>query len=192
MASNQTMKDDGAGYGSRSLVWVAIALVTIVGVVAVMLSNTPDIGSEQDRAKEEANLEKMQQLVRACLLYAEDNGGVLPESLPQLVSETKLNPEILYSPFTKDRSQPSYELALRGRIFGSETPLNPEMLYAPVGGDNGSEADAQNPATKSEGYEVPSNVILIIEREGIRRGARRFVLLNGTPGSLDLQVGAGR
>ncbi len=181
-----------AGYGPRSLVWAAVAIIVIVTVVAIVLSSTPTVGSEQDRAKEEQNLENMQQLARACLLYAEDNGGVLPESLAQLVSETKLNPDILYSPFTRDRSQPSYELALRGRIFGSETSLDPQILYAPSSDGDAGETDAMGSSTESERYEVPANVILIIEREGMRRSARRFVLLNGIPGSLDLQVDAGR
>lgn len=176
------MPEDSKGkYGPKSLAWAAAAMASLLAVLVFILSFTPDVGSDRDRAKEERNLENMQQLARACLLYADDNGGVLPESLDQLVAETKLNPEILYSPFAKDRSQTSYELAQRGRIFGSETALDPEMLFAPAGeGDGGGGA---------ERYEVPANVILIIEREGLRRGARRFVLLDGTPGSLDLQLG---
>ncbi|HPA19992.1 MAG TPA: hypothetical protein PLU30_19735 [Verrucomicrobiae bacterium] len=187
-----TAEETKGKYGPRSLIWATAAMAAVVVVVAGMLSSTPNVGSEQDRAKEEKNLENMQQLVRACLLYADDNGGVLPDSLGQLVAETKLNPEILYSPFVKDRSQPSYELALRGRIFGSETDLDPEILYAPAAGGDGDGTDAAIARTGNDRYEVPSNVILIIEREGLRPGARRFVLLNGLPGSLDLKVDAPR
>ncbi len=178
---NTAMSEETEGKGApRSLVGAAVAMALLLVGVAVMFSLTPGVGSDRDRAEEEKNLENMQQLARACLLYAEDNGGVLPESLNQLVEDTRLNPDILYSPFTKDRSQPSYELAQKGRIFGSETALDPEMLFAPAGEGGGLEEGR---------YEVPSNVILIIEREGLRRGARRFVLLDGTPGSLDFDLG---
>lgn len=172
--------------GTKSLVWAVAAMAALLAGMGLMLSSTPGVGSDRDRAREEKNLENMQQLARACLLYAEDNGGVLPESLAELVAETKLNPEILHSPLAKDRSAPSYELAQRGRIFGSETPLSPEILFAPV---NGGEGDGASAGEGNERYEVPPNVILIIEREGLRRGGRRFVLLDGTPGSLDLDIG---
>lgn len=180
------MKEETEGkHGSKSLLWAALAMAGLLAVVGLIFSSTPGVGSDRDREREEKNLENMQQLARACLLYAEDNGGVLPESLAELVAETRLNSEILYSPFTKDRSTPSYELAQRGRIFGSETPLDPGMLFAPTReAEGGGET-----ATSGERYEVPANVILIIEREGLRRGARRFVLLDGTPGSLELDIG---
>lgn len=182
---NTAMPEESEGKDApRLLAWAITAMAALLAAVVFMLSLTPGVGSEKDRAAEEKNLENMQQLARACLLYADDNGGVLPASLDQLVAETKLSPDILYSPLAKDRSHPSYELAQRGRIFGSETALDPETLFAPAGeGEENGGGDR---------YEVPANLILIIEREGLRRGARRFVLIDGTPGSLDLEVGPPR
>lgn len=167
------------------LLWIAAAAGLFAGAIVTISRLTPGVGSERERAMEETNLDNMQQLARACLFYAEDNGGMLPESLEALIKETNLNTNLLYSPFAPDHSQPSYELAVQGSIEpgASAGRVDPEVLYNLATRDRGQSATPDAAAQPDL-----ANVILIIERENLRHGPRRFVFLNGTPGSLAIDI----
>jgi hypothetical protein len=127
----------GGGMAITGLVLgYAMIAVSIMAVVAALVF--PAFTHAKGRASEAMSLSYAGQLAMACILYAEDHDGALPETLEVLFeAEDRMLDPGMKSPFAAGQDSIGYELMLSGKVSQyaepSKTVLIREINPSPRG-----------------------------------------------------------
>lgn len=105
----------GGGFAMFGLVsGYFLCVVGLLGVLAISIIRTR---LEHNRA--EGSRQNLRQLATATLNYTNAHDDELPPSLQSLVLDQRLPASVLISPFSRNITEPSYEIVLTGNLHNS-------------------------------------------------------------------------
>lgn len=132
VALSQINKSKGqlAGHGKAmaGLIMGCVSLIMIPIMAIILAMLLPAIATAREQARRVACASNEKQLALACVIYAQDYDGLLPQSFDQLSKYGVTSDKLLKCPSDPDAAGSSYELMLAGRKLNeikepSTTPL---------------------------------------------------------------------
>ena len=126
-SSNGSLTGHGKALAGLIIGCVSVVMIPIMGIMlAIML---PAVASAREKARQVQCANNERQLALACLMYAEDYKGTLPQSFDQLGKYGVTTQKLLKCPSAHDGSGSSYQLVLGGQKLDQiKEPLTTAMI----------------------------------------------------------------